>query len=155
MVNVAGRSRTRDRHVKCPRCDYRYHYLCAYRRRKCKRCGKLFNHRPRGPRNEPPPENRSEIARLFRLGVPAARVILPKRCDSKHLASAILDNLDHVELGSIVYSNGWKVDNRLSRNGFHHKCINHDKTLFDGKVPINGPESSRGYAKSLTRRLQA
>ena len=115
----------------------------------------MFNHRPRGPRNEPPPENRSEIARLFRLGVPAARVILPKRCDGKHLASAILDNLDHVELGSIVYSNGWKVDNRLSRNGFHHKCINHDKTLFDGKVPINGPESSRGYAKSLTRRLQA
>ncbi len=78
------------------------------------------------------------------------RVILPKRCDSKHLVGAILDN---VELDSIVYSDGWKVDNRLSLNGIHHKRINHDKTLVNGKVHINGPESSRGYAKSLQRRL--
>ncbi len=93
---MARKSRTRDRHVKCPRCDYR----CADGRHKRKRCGKLFNHRPRGRRNEPPPENRSEITLLFRLGLPAARVILPKRCDSKHLAGAILGN---VELDSIVY----------------------------------------------------
>ncbi len=132
-----------------------YHYRYADGRRKRKRCGKLFNPRPRRRRNEQPAENRSEIARLFRLGLAAARVILPKRCDSKHLAGAILDNLDNVELGSIVYSDGWKVDNRLSLNGFHHKRINHDKTLVDGKVHINGPESSRGYAKSLPRRLQA
>ncbi len=149
MVNVAGRSRTRDRHVKCPRGNY--HYRCADGRRKCKRCGKLFNHRPRGRRNEPPPENRSEITRLLRLGLPAARVILPKRCDGKHLVGAILEN---VELDSIVYSDGWKAYNKLSLNGFHHKRINHDKTLVDGKVHINGPESSRGYAKSLQRRLQ-
>jgi len=83
----------------------------------------------------------------LRLGVPTARVILPKRCAGKHLVGAILEN---VELGSIVYFDGWKADNKLSFNGFHHKRINHDKTLFDGKVPINGPESSRGYAKSLS-----
>ena len=83
----------------------------------------MFNHRPRGRRNEPPQENHSEIARLFRLGLPAARVILPKRCDGKHLAGAILEN---VELDSIVYSDGWKAYNRLSLNGFHHKRINHD-----------------------------
>jgi len=71
---VAGKSRTRDRHVKCPRCNYRYHYRCADGRHKCKRCGKLFTHRPQGRRNELPPEKRSEIARLFWLGVPAARI---------------------------------------------------------------------------------
>ena len=109
----------------------------------------MFNHRPRGPRNEPPPEKRSEIARLFRLGLPAVRVILPKRCDGKHLVGAVLEN---VELGPIVYSDGWKADNKLSFNGFHHKCINHDKTLVSGKVPINGIENSWGYAK---RRLKA
>ena len=51
------------------------------------------------------------------------RVILPKRCDSKHLVGAILDK---VELDSIVYSDGYKADNRLSLNGFHPKRINHD-----------------------------
>ncbi len=30
------------------------------------------------------------------------------------------------ELEKLVYSDGWKVDNRLSLNGFHHKRINHD-----------------------------
>jgi len=109
----------------------------------------LFNYRPQGPRNEPPPEKRREIARLFQLGVPAARVILPKRCDGKHLLGAILEN---VELDSIVYSDGRKAHNKLSLNGFHHKRINHDKTLVDGKVPINGIENFRGYAK---RRLKA
>ena len=92
-------------------------------------------------------KKRREIARLFRLGLPAARVILPKRCDSKHLLGAILEN---IELGSIVYSDRYRAYNKLSFNGFHHKCINHDKTLVDGKVPINGSESSRGYAKSLS-----
>ncbi len=86
--------------MKCPRCDYRYHHRCADGRHKCKCCGKLFNHRFRGRRNEPPLEKRSEIARLFRLGLPAARIILPKRCDSIHLVGAILGN---VELDSIVY----------------------------------------------------
>ncbi len=86
----------------------------------------------------------------MRLGLPAARVILPKRCDSKHLVGAILEN---VELDSIVYSDGWKAYNKLSLNGFHHKRINHEKALANGEVRINGPESSRGYAKSLPRRL--
>ncbi len=148
---MAGRSGTRDRYVKCPRCDYR----CADGRHKCKRCGKLFNHRPRRRRNEQPAENRSEIARLFRLGLPTVRIILPERCDSKHLVGAVLDNLENVELDSIVYSDNWKAYNRLSLNGFQHKRINHEKALANGKVPINGPESSRGYAKSLPRRLQA
>ncbi len=79
------------------------------------------------------------------------QVILPKRCDSKHLLGAILEN---VELGSIVYSDGWKAYNKLSLNGFHHKRIILYKTLVDGKVHINGQESSRGYAKSLPPRLQ-
>ncbi len=85
----------------------------------------------------------------MRLGVPAARVILPKRCDGKHLLGAILEN---VELGLIVYSDGYKDYNRLSLNGIHHKRIIHDKTLANGKVHINGIESFRGYAK---RRLKA
>ena len=38
-------SRKLDRHVECPRCNYRYHYHCTDGRRKCKRCGKLFTHR--------------------------------------------------------------------------------------------------------------
>ncbi len=83
----------------------------------------------------------------MRLGLPAARVILPKRCDSKHLLGAILDNLDNVELDSIVYSDGYNAYNKLSLNGIHHKRINHDKTLVDGKLPINGIENFRGYAK--------
>ena len=91
----------------------------------------------------------------MRLGLPAARVILPKRCDSKHLLGAILDNLDNVELDSIVYSDGYKAYNRLSLNGIHHKRINHEKALANGEVHINGPESSRGYAKSLPWRIQA
>ena len=38
------------------------------------------------------------------------RVILPKRCDSKHLVGAILEN---IELDSIVYRDGYKADNKL------------------------------------------
>jgi len=83
------------------------------------------------------------------------RVILPPNCSERHLLGAILDNLDNVELDSIVYSDGWKADNKHSLNGFHHKRIIHEKTLANGKGPINGPESSRGYAKSLPRRFQA
>ncbi len=30
------------------------------------------------------------------------------------------------KVDSIVYSDGWKADNRLSLNGIHHKRINHD-----------------------------
>jgi hypothetical protein len=37
--------------------------------------------------------------------------------------------------------------NKLSLNGFHHKRINHDKTLVDGKVPVHSFENVRGYAK--------
>ncbi|MBD3371112.1 MAG: hypothetical protein GF403_00160 [Candidatus Coatesbacteria bacterium] len=52
----------------------------------------------------------------------------------------------------MVYSGGWKAYNKLSLNGFHHRRINHDITLVDGKVHINGLESFQGYAK---RRLKA
>ncbi len=72
------------------------------------------------------------------------RVILPPNCSEKHLLVAILEN---VELDSIVYSDGWKAYNKLSINGFHHRRINSDKALANGEVRINGPESSRGYAK--------
>jgi hypothetical protein len=34
--------------------------------------------------------------------------------------------------------------NKLSLNSFHHRRINHDKTLVEGKVPIS---DYRGYAK--------
>ncbi len=67
------------------------------------------------------------------------QVILPPDCSEKHLVGAILDN---VELGSIVNTDGWKAYNKLSLNGFHHKRINHEKALANGKVPINGSESS-------------
>jgi transposase len=66
-------SRKPDRHVECPRCNYRYHYHCADGRRKCRRCGKLFTHRPQGPRNRLGRGKLDEIARLFWLGVPAVR----------------------------------------------------------------------------------
>jgi transposase-like protein len=55
-------------------------------------------------------------------------------------------------LDSIVYTDGWKAYNKLSLNGFYHRRINHDKTLVDGKVHINGIENFWGYAK---RRLKA
>jgi transposase-like protein len=50
-------------------------------------------------------------------------------------------------LDSIVYSNDWKANLKLSINGFHHRRINHDKTLVDGKVPVHSFENVRGYAK--------
>ncbi len=58
--------------------------------------------------------------------------------------------LEKLKVESIVYSDGRKAYNKLSLNGFHHKRINHEKALANGKVPINGPESSLGYAKSLS-----
>jgi len=67
------KSKSADRHVKCPQCNYRYHYHCADKRRKCKRCGKLFTYRPQGRRNALPLEQRDELARLFWLGVPSVR----------------------------------------------------------------------------------
>jgi transposase-like protein len=47
-------------------------------------------------------------------------------------------------LDSIVYSDGWKAYNKPSLNGFQHRRINHDKTLVDGKVPVNSIEDFRG-----------
>ncbi len=47
----------------------------------------------------------------------------------------------------IVNTDGWKVYNRLSLNGIHHKRINRDKALANGEVHINGLENFRGYAK--------
>lgn len=41
-------------------------------------------------------------------------------------------------------ADGWEAYNKLSLNGFHHSRINHDKTLVDGKLPINGLENLRG-----------
>ncbi len=55
--------------------------------------------------------------------------------------------LEKLKLDSIVYSDGYKVDNRLSLNGIHHKRINRDKALANGEVHINGLENFRGYAK--------
>ncbi len=49
--------------------------------------------------------------------------------------------LDKVELDSIIYSDGYKDYNRLSLNGFHPKRIDHDKTLVNGKIHINGIDS--------------
>ncbi len=60
--------------------------------------------------------------------------------------------LENVEMDSIVNSDGWKAYNKLSLNGIHHKRIDHDKTLVNGKVHINGLENFRGYGK---RRLKA
>jgi len=52
----------------------------------------------------------------------------------------------------IVNTDGWKVYNRLSLNGIHHKRINHEKALANGEALINGLDSCRGYGK---RRLSA
>jgi transposase-like protein len=40
---------------------------------------------------------------------------------------------EKLEVESIVHPDGWKAYNKLSLNGFHHRRINHDKTLVDGK----------------------
>ena len=52
----------------------------------------------------------------------------------------------------IVNTDGWKVDNRLSINGIHHKRINHQQDFADGRTHINGLDSCRGYGE---RRLSA
>ena len=66
---MAGKASS-DRHIKCPRCNYRWQYTLADGRRKCKRCGKKFTHRRQ--RRGVCAKQLKEIARLFWLGVPAA-----------------------------------------------------------------------------------
>ncbi len=103
-------------------------------------------------RRNAPPEKRGEIARLFRLGVPTARVAtVPgsrrntayrycKRIRRRRAAArqAALDPTSYTEV--------WQAYKKLSLNGFHHKRINHYKTLVNGMVHINGLENFRGYA---------
>jgi len=74
---------------------------------------------------------------------------LPKRCDIKRLVSASLDN---VELDSIVYSDGYTADKKLSLSVYHHRRIINQVEFADGKNHINGLENFRGYVK---RRLTA
>ncbi len=75
-----------------------------------------------------------------------ARVIIPtadryyKRIRERIAADREAE-LENVELDSIVYTDGCKAYNKLSLNGFHHKRIDHDKTLANGKVRINGIEN--------------
>jgi len=60
-----------DRHVKCPKCNYRYHYRLGDGRRMCKRCRKRFTYKP--SRRGLSEEKRELIAELFWLEVTAAR----------------------------------------------------------------------------------
>jgi len=66
-------NKTSDRHTHCPICNYRFHYHLSDGRRKCKRCGKKFTHKPKPRGRKLAAEVLKEIARLFWLGVPAAR----------------------------------------------------------------------------------
>ncbi len=144
-----------DRHIKCPKCNYRYHYRLGDGRRMCKRCRKRFNYKRarRGLSRGLSEEKRELIAELFWLEVTAARAakkvgVHPNtvakyyRIIRERIAADREAELENVELDSIVYSDGWKAYNKLSLNGFHHKRINHEKALANGKVPINGSESS-------------
>ncbi len=65
-------TRSSSRHITCPACSSRQSYHLADGRRKCKRCCKKFTPGPRKSRL--PKETLKEIARLFWLMVPAARV---------------------------------------------------------------------------------
>jgi len=58
--------------ICCPECGYRQTYKLSDGRRQCKRCRKKFTARPRKPRLSSGAIK--EIARLFWLNVPAARV---------------------------------------------------------------------------------
>jgi transposase len=62
-----------DKHIKCPECGYRLHWKLGDGRLKCKRCGKRFKHNPLKPGLKLDRKVEKEIARLFRLGVPAAK----------------------------------------------------------------------------------
>jgi len=64
---------TRDNgHICCPDCGYRHTYKLSDGRRQCKRCRKKFTAHSRKPRLRQ--SVIKEIARLFWLNVPAARV---------------------------------------------------------------------------------
>jgi len=62
-----------DKHIKCPECGYRLHWKLGDGRLKCKRCGKRFKHNPLKPGLKLDRKVEKEIARLFWLGVPAAK----------------------------------------------------------------------------------
>jgi len=50
-------------------------------------------------------------------------------------------------LDSIVYSDGYTADKKLSLSVFHHRRINAREEFANGKNHINGIENFRGFAK--------
>ncbi len=214
------KSPRRKGRIVCPNCGHRAHYKLSDGRRKCKKCRKKFTARPRNRRLAP--STIREIARLFWLMVPAARVardlglnrktvlryytliregiardrerelgklageievdeayfggvrkgergrgasgkipvfgllkrqgevrvVFPRRLDKVTLYGAIKA---HVRPQSWVYSDSYKVYDRLALEGFKHARINHQKSFAHKKVHINGIENFWGFAK---RRLK-
>ncbi len=76
------------------------------------------------------------------------RVVFPERLDRKTLHGAIKA---HVRPQSWVYTDSYRVYDRLDLEGFKHARICHDEAFADKKIHINGIESFWGFAK---RRLK-
>ncbi|MBD3399686.1 MAG: hypothetical protein GF399_05075 [Candidatus Coatesbacteria bacterium] len=68
---AAGLKSNPNRHVTCPKCNYRYHNMLGEGRRIYKRCRKRFNYKP--ARRGLSAEQRELIAALLWLEATAAR----------------------------------------------------------------------------------
>jgi transposase len=57
--------------------------------------------------------------------------------------------LDKIEVGSGIFTDGWKSYQALALYGFTHKTVNHDDNQFvkDGNIHVNGIESCWSYTK--------
>ncbi len=60
---------------------------------------------------------------------------------------------EHVEAGSVVYTDGWHGYRGLDTSGFFHKLINHDKSFVSGKG--NHTNSIEGYWRLSKHKLYA
>lgn len=219
-AGLENATQKRVAHVHCPACGHRASYRLSDGRRKCKKCGKKFTARKKTRRLSN--VLLKEIARLFWLLVPAARVardlgvnrntvmryytlirkgvaserekeldqlagevevdeayfggvskgkrgrgaggkcpvfgllkrngevrvVFPKRLDRATLHAAIKAN---VMPQSWVYSDSYRVYDRLDIEGFKHERINHSDSFANKRVHINGIENFWGFAK---RRLK-
>lgn len=61
----------------------------------------------------------------------------------------------NVPKGNYRCADGRRAHKKPSPNGFHHRRIDHDKTLVDGKGHINGLESFRGDAERRRKAYHA
>jgi transposase len=72
-----------------------------------------------------------------------------------NVKSATLQALikEHVEVGSMVYTDKWKGYRGLENSGFSHKLVNHDKVFVSSKG--NHTNSIEGYWRLSKHKLYA